>query len=190
MTDQAQDPTQDPQTQQSGSIQDDQSTDPTTGTGTTSNSGDTDFDNLQQELTQTQQKLSEMTVISQRALADLQNYKRRNEEEKAGFITFANAALFTELLPAIESIHRTLAHEQKDREWITGAEQTMKLVLATCEKHGLKAMEVKPGDRFDHNLHEALLTGPGKKDTILELLENGYMLGDRVLKQARVKVGV
>lgn len=180
--DSTQDPAKDPQNQQDPTQTDPAFGDPITG-------DDSDFDHLRRELTETKQKLSEMVVISQRALADLQNYKRRNEEEKACFISFANATLFAELIPAIENIHRTLSHEQKDQEWITGAEQTMKMVLSTCEKHGLKVMEISQGDPFDHNLHEALLTGEGEKDTILEVLENGYMLGDRVLKQARVKVG-
>ena len=49
--------------------------------------------------------------------------------------------------------------------------------------------DVKPGDQFNPTLQEALLTAPGPKDQILEILENGYMLGERVLKQVRVKVG-
>ncbi|MBU0668093.1 nucleotide exchange factor GrpE [Patescibacteria group bacterium] len=148
-----------------------------------------DLDNLQKELEQTKQKLDEMTAISQRALADLQNFKRRNEEEKAVFIAFANAALFTELLPSIENIHRTLDHETKDEEWIKGAEQTMKQILQICEKAGLNEIPAKIGDSFDPNIHEALLTAPGPKDQILEVLEKGYTLENRVIKPARVKVG-
>ena len=148
-----------------------------------------DPEDLQKELTNTRQKLQEMTGITQRALADLQNYRRRVEEEKAAFIEFANAALFAELLPAIENIKRTIDHETKDEEWIKGATATMAQITTMCEKHGLKTIPSKPGDQFDPTLHEALLTAPGPKDQILEVLENGYMLGERVLKQVRVKVG-
>ncbi len=162
----------------------DQSTNPTGDDNT-----NPEFENLQKELTDTQQKLQEMTGISQRALADLQNYRRRVEEEKAAFIEFANAALFAELLPAIENIKRTIDHETKDEEWIKGATTTMAQITTMCEKHGLKAIPSKPGDQFNPALHEALLAAPGPKDQILEVLENGYMLGERVLKQVRVKVG-
>ena len=153
---------------------------------TQTNNADSD---LQIELEQTKQKLEEMTTISQRSLADLQNFKRRNEEEKATFIAFANAALFTELLPAIDNIHRTLTHETKDEEWIKGEEQTMKQILQICQKTGLNEIPAQVGEPFDPTKHEALLTAPGPKDQILEILENGYMLETRIIKPTRVKVG-
>ncbi len=149
---------------------------------------DPEFEQLKQELEQAQSKLQEMTTISQRALADLQNYKRRVEEEKAGFVTFANAALFVELLPAIQNIERALGAEPKDAKWAKGAEQTMRQIVQVLEKMGLKVIPTLD-EKFDPKLHEALLTGPGEADLILEELEKGYMLGDRVLKHARVKVG-
>ncbi|HLG25908.1 MAG TPA: nucleotide exchange factor GrpE [Candidatus Gracilibacteria bacterium] len=151
-------------------------------------SSDQDLNQLQQELEQSQTRLQEMTNISQRALADLQNYKRRAEEEKAGFVTFANAALFSELLPAIQNIDRALTHEPKDAEWIKGTEQSMKQLQQITEKMGLKPIPTI-GEKFNPLMHEALLTAPGEKDKILEELEKGYMLGERVLKPARVKVG-
>ncbi len=162
---------------------------PTPDSSAPSATSDPEFKILQKELQDTKQKLQEMTGVSQRALADLQNYRRRVEEEKAAFIEFANAALFTELLPAIENIKRTLDHQTKDEEWIKGATATMEQISTICEKHGLKAIPINPGDQFDHTNQEALLTAPGPKDQVLEVLENGYMLGEKVLKPARVKVG-
>ena len=146
-----------------------------------------DLNPLQQELEETKRKLEEMTVISQRALADLQNFKRRNEEEKAAFTTFANAALFNELIPVIESASRALEHKTKNEEWIKGSEQTLKLLIQTSEKLGLTQVPVD--GPFDPTMHEALMTAPGAQDTILEVLEKGYMLKDKVIKMARVKVG-
>lgn len=149
--------------------------------------GSADLDALQQELEQTQQKLEEMTAISQRALADLQNFKRRTEEEKGAFIQNANAALFMELLPALESASRAMEHENKDAEWAKGVEQVLTQLISSCEKMGLTTI---PTDiPFDPTIHEALLTGPGPKDTIIEVLEKGYKLGEKVIKPARVKVG-
>jgi len=182
MNDQNQDPKKDPQNQQA--------TDETEKiVQPQDQSQNDDLANLQSELEQTNAKLEEMTGISQRALADLQNYKRRMEEEKGAFIEFANAALFQELLPSLINIQRTLDHEAKDEEWIKGAEQTMKQILQSCEKAGLTQLQVKPGDPFDPNTHEALMTAPGEKDTILEVLEPGYMLGEKVIKPVKVQVG-
>ncbi|MEZ4087493.1 MAG: nucleotide exchange factor GrpE [Candidatus Gracilibacteria bacterium] len=148
---------------------------------------DINLDTIQEELEQTRQKLEEMTVISQRALADLQNFKRRTEEERSQFVTMANAALFKELLPVLESASRALEHQQKDEEWTKGVEQTLAHLLQTIEKMGLTP--IATDGEFDPEKHEALLTGPGPDGQIVEVLEKGYMLGDKVIKPARVKVG-
>ncbi len=139
-------------------------------------------------LEETQKRLQEMTAITQRALADLQNVHRRSEEDKKNWVLYANAELLLELLPAIDNMNRALAHEPKDEEWIKGIEQTMRQFWQILEKRNLKIIETK-GQKFDPKIHEALMTGPGEKDMILEEFEKGYMLGEKVLKPARVKVG-
>ena len=134
-------------------------------------------------------ELKEMTKIAQHALADLQNFRRRAEEERASYITYANADLLNALLPSIENMNKALAHEPKDAEWIKGAETTMKQLLQTLEQKGLKAIPTAAGEKFDPNFHEALMVAPGTKDEILEEFEKGYMLGEKVLKRSRVQVG-
>lgn len=148
----------------------------------------TDFDNLKTELEETQGKLKEMTNITQHALADLQNFRRRAEEERASYVTYANADLMNDLIPVLENMNKALAHEPKDAEWIKGAETVMKQLQQTLEKRGLTPVEAanKP---FDPKIHEALMTGPGPKDQVVEEYEKGYMLGEKVLKRSRVRVG-
>ena len=141
-----------------------------------------------QEIEKLKQELTEMTEISKRALADLQNFKRRSEDEKQAFVAYANVALISELLPSIENIYRVMEHENKDTEWAKGVEQTLKQVLQSLEKIGLKVIPTK--DRmFDPNLHEAMMVAPGEKDKILSELEKGYMLNGKVVKPAKVSVG-
>lgn len=140
------------------------------------------------KLKETKKKLDEMTAISQQALADLQNYKRRIEEEKGEFVAFANAALLTELLPSIDSINKALDHKNKDADWAKGVEHTLNQLILSLGRMGLKAIPTK-GQKFDPSLHEALLMAPGEKDIILEELEKGYTLNKKVLKHSRVKVG-
>lgn len=176
------DPTQDQSGQQdNGSPQINQ-------TGQQPPTDEQDLTLLQQELEVTKEQLQNLTAVSQRALADLQNFKRRTEEEKASFITFANAELLIALLPNIDNIHRALDHEPKDAEWATGAAQTLKQLIDTLEKIGLKTINTKD-QKFDPNLHEALITAPGEKDLILQELEKGYTYNDKVIKRARVSVG-
>lgn len=147
-----------------------------------------DLAQIKSELEQTQAKLTEMMTISQRALADLQNFKRRSEEEKASFITYSNAELILALVPALNSANLALKHEPKDAEWAKGVEQALKQMASALEARGLRIINTA-GQKFDPKIHEALMMAPGEKDLILEELEQGYILGDKVIKPARVKVG-
>jgi molecular chaperone GrpE len=149
---------------------------------------DEEYNKLKTELEATQTKLNEMVAISQRALADLQNFKRRTEEERENFIQFASAQVILEFLPAISNVERAFKHEPKDNEWVKGIEQILKQLTQVLEKHGVKEIQTL-GQKFDPKLHEALMTGQGEKDIVIEEFEKGYLLGDRVIKQARVKVG-
>lgn len=147
-----------------------------------------EFEKLKKELEETQKKLHEMTTITQHALADLQNFHRRSEEDKKNWVLYANAELLLELLPAIDNMNRALIHEPKDAGWTKGIEQTMRQFWQILEKRNLKIIETKD-QKFDPKIHEALMTGPGEKDIVLEEFEKGYMLGEKVLKPARVSVG-
>lgn len=174
---------------------DNQSNDSSAHSATASSNSGTAMEDLQQEISQltqqladADQRLQEMKVISQHALADLQNFKRRTEEEKASMFGFANTQLFLELIPALDNIHRALQHEPKDTEWVKGTEQTLRQLLQITEKNGLKPIEAL-NQAFDPRYHEALMTGPGPKDTVVAEFEKGYMLQEKVIKHAKVKVG-
>jgi molecular chaperone GrpE len=159
----------------------------------TTNSGNQqeDFSTLLDELETSKAKLAELTQISQQALADLQNFKKRSEEEKIKFVAFANATLITELLPILDSIDRATAHlpqEPAVREWVDGIVNIFKKLTETLSTRGL---EIIPTDSqaFDPNLHEAVMTENGPHDQIIKELEKGYRMGDKVLRRARVTVG-
>lgn len=136
-------------------------------------------------------KITELTIISQRALADLQNYKRRVEEERTQFVKFANAALILEILSIIDNFNRAFDHIPQDlekNEWVQGVINIEKQLSETLKKQGIKEIEAID-QPFDPNLHEAILHGSGKKDLIVEELEKGYLLNDKVLRPSKVKVG-
>lgn len=163
----------------------------TTANPATSANGDQDFSALQNELEDTKTKLAELTQISQHALADLQNFKKRSEEEKAKFIVFANSLLITELLPVLDNIDRAIVHLPEDpaaREWANGILAIIKQLEKTLKKQGMEKIPVE-NQTFDPNFHEAVMTQPGEKDLILQEMEKGYKIQDRVLRRSKVVVG-
>jgi len=146
---------------------------------------------LQEQLDACKAKLAEMTQISQQALADLQNYKKRTEEEKASFISFANATLITDLLPALDNMERALAHipeEPAAKEWAQGILATMKQLEQILSEKGLEKIESERTD-LDPQYHEALLTEEGEENHVVREVSKGYKIGKRVIRRAKVAVG-
>ena len=145
---------------------------------------DPELEKIKADLSETKQKLNEMTDAAKHALADLANYRKRVEEEKQGIINFANITFLMGLLPILDNFERATKSETLSQ----GLDAIYKQFKAFFEKIGLKQIETV-GQKFSTNLHEALLEDPGEKDLILEELEKGYTLKDRVIRPAKVKVG-
>lgn len=144
------------------------------------------------ELAQAQQKIAELTEMSKRALADLANYKKRVEEEKAGFVKFANMSLILEILPVLDNFKRAFVHipkELNENEWVKGVVQIERQLMEAFAKQGVAEIKVGKGEKLDILKHEAILQGPGEKDIILEELEKGYVFENKVIRPAKVKVG-
>lgn len=154
-------------------------------------SSQNDLTALQTELEQAQSRISELTVISQQALADLQNFKKRTEEEKTKFVTFANATLISDIIPMLDNLDRALAHLPEDpaaRNWAEGILAITNQLHSLLTNRGLETISASTGV-FDPNLHEAVMTDTGPADQILRELEKGYRLSDRVLRRSKVVVG-
>ena len=144
---------------------------------------------LKTELEEAKKKTEETLKMCQNALADLQNFRRRSEEEKAAFIEFANANFIkTVILPFQDNMYRALTHEPKDAEWIKGVQQTYQLFETALANAGLKPLP-SIGQKMDPRMHEVLMTGPGEKDVIIQEIEKGYLLGEKIIKPAKVIVG-
>ena len=126
-----------------------------------------------------------------RTMADFQNFKRRAEEDKMRFVKFANADLLKELLPIIDNFDRACVHvpdELKEDVWAKGVVSTHDELMKALDKIGVKKTETV-GQKFDPTKHDALMSGPGEKDVIIEELEPGYIYNDTTIKAAKVKVG-
>jgi len=136
-----------------------------------------------------EQDLQEMTETAKRAMADMQNMRRRQEEAKNQIFSMASAEIIKEMLPIIDSINLAKKHMPKAAEdWFKGIEMSLNQLEEIFKKLGLQEIESIKKE-FDPDKHEAIAEGPGEKNKIIEEIEKGYMLGDRIIRHAKVKVG-
>lgn len=127
-----------------------------------------------------------------RARAEMDNLEKRSEREQAKSRRFALEGLIRDLLPVLDSLDRGLeAGEEADADKIMeGMALTHKLLAKALARHGLVVLEPE-GDRFDPNWHEAISTRPTAEedpDTVLEVVQKGFRLHERLLRPARVVV--
>jgi molecular chaperone GrpE len=148
-------------------------------------------DSLEQELEAEKQKAAEYLASWQRAQADFINYKRRIEQERREFNSYANTNLILSILPVLDDLERAIEampEEIAGSEWGEGirlVEQKFKTIL---QGQGVIPM-VSVGEVFDPNIHEALRQEKGEEGVILEEFQRGYMMGERVIRPAKVVVG-
>ena len=135
-------------------------------------------------------ELQEMTEMAKRTMADMQNLKRRQEEERKLLVSMANMDLIRTLLPHLDNIDRAIEHtpEGTDQNWFKGLEMSLTQIHQSLTNYGLKPMETV-GEKFNPDLHEAVAQGPGPQDQVIAEMEKGYMLGEKVLRHAKVQVG-
>jgi molecular chaperone GrpE len=133
-----------------------------------------------------------------RALAETENVRRRTQREREDATRYGAANFARDMLSVADNLHRALGHapalEAQDeaiRNLLAGIAATERELLAALERHGVKRIEPRPGDRFDHNQHEAMFeiehTGQ-PAGAIVQVLQPGYMIFDRLLRPAMVGV--
>lgn len=152
----------------------------------------TELEKLQADLTQAQDRINDLTETSKRAYADLSNYRRLVDQERAQYTAFANMNFIKEILPIADNFSRAFNHvppEVTGTEWYKGMQQIANQMNAFLKKQGVEEIPTIIGMAVDPNIHEPLMTGPGKKDSVIEEFEKGYTLGGQVLRPAKVKVG-
>tara|TARA_R110000868_G_scaffold401082_1_gene676376 strand:- start:157 stop:747 length:591 start_codon:yes stop_codon:yes gene_type:complete len=131
-----------------------------------------------------------------RLFAEFENYKRRTAKERIELFSTASEDVMKNLLPVLDDFERALTHIDEDKE----AEELRKGVLLiyqklikTLEQKGLKLMEVKKGDTFNADIHEAITQIPAPSDDlkgkIIDIVEKGYLLGEKVIRFPKVVIG-
>jgi len=129
-----------------------------------------------------------------RIQADFENTRKRMERDRQDFIKFANEGIIVELLNILDDLERTVelaqAHTQGLSNFLKGVEMILAHLYDLLKKHGVRPMEAE-GKIFDPNYHEALIQEENKdlpEHTIIEELQKGYLLNDRVIRTSKVKV--
>ena len=126
-----------------------------------------------------------------RLAADFDNYRKRVAREQVEWTSRANERLLNELLPVLDDLERALeaAAEHEEAKLEEGVRLVHRSLLGLVERHGLSEIEAEGA--FDPHVHEALLAQPGEgaeQGAVLQVLQKGYRLGDKVLRPARVIV--
>ena len=127
-----------------------------------------------------------------RTLADFENFRKRNEREKADFFKHALGAVLKDILPVLDNFDRALEHAEEGDEFHKGVLLIYKQLFDVLQKHGLTPID-EVGAHFDPNIHEAVIREEDPSvpsHTVVALLQRGYFLHDRLLRPALVKVAV
>lgn len=130
-----------------------------------------------------------------RTQAELDNFRKRSEQERLSLIKYANTNLVSDILPVLDNFKRAAVHAPETSDahilnWITGIKAIEKQLEDVLRQSGLQEIEVHIGDQFNHNLHEAIShdASEAPEDTILEVRESGYMFNEKVLRPVKVRV--
>ncbi|MFC5604036.1 nucleotide exchange factor GrpE [Sporosarcina koreensis] len=152
-----------------------------------------EIDEKDQKISELESKLQEEENKLLRVLADFENAKRRNALDQEALVKYKAQSLMTSILPVLDNFERALAVEVKAEEAqsiMTGMDMIYRNLVEALKGDGLVEIEALDKE-FDPNFHQAVMTGndPDKSSGIvLDELQKGYMLKDRVLRPSMVKV--
>ena len=128
-----------------------------------------------------------------RLYSEFENYRRRTSKEKIEMIDSANKDLLSNILPVIDDFERATKAVKKEEEAdFEGFNLIHQKLISTLEKYKVKKMEIKMGDEFDSEFHEAITSTPSDKKykgKIVDVVENGYHIGENILRFAKVVTG-
>jgi molecular chaperone GrpE len=147
---------------------------------------------LKARLQAAEQQRDEYLALVKQTRADFENYQKRAQRDLATERRYAQTPLAGDLLPALDNLERAIASSQaSDNSSLTqGVALVHNQLLDVLRRHGVKRIEAQ-GQPFDPNLHQAVMQQPSSDhppQTVLQVLEPGYMIHERVLRPARVIV--
>ncbi|MBL8101430.1 MAG: nucleotide exchange factor GrpE [Anaerolineales bacterium] len=142
------------------------------------------------QLKEAEAKMSEYKDGWARSQAEFQNYKKRIERDNEMMYASMKGEIVKKVLPALDDLERALANRSADDAWASGIELIARKFQNILENEGVKRIEAK-GAAFDPNFHEAISHEPSNEvesGHVIDVVQNGYMLGERVIRPALVRV--
>lgn len=152
----------------------------------------TPLEKLQAKLDEKTRESSEYFDKWLRLRAEMENFKKRMQKEKADYLRFGNEDLLKALLPILDNLNRAIDHGKNGREnspLLAGVEMIHKELLNTLERFGVKPIQVA-GEVFDPEKHEAIFQEESdlEANRVVAAVQNGYFYHDRLLRPAKVIV--
>ncbi len=151
----------------------------------------------EEEKSEWQVKAEEYLVDLQRAQADFENYKKRQQESQKELGGYLIEKLVLDIVPVLDNFRSATMHvppEQKDSPWVVGIQYIEKQLEDVVKSNGVEIIEAKEGDAFDPTVHEAVSQeGQEQREDvqphkIVKVLQNGFRLGGKVIRPAKVVV--
>ena len=143
------------------------------------------------ELSKLEAERDEYLALAQRVQADFENYRKRAVRDQERLVAHAHERLVRELLPILDGLERALeaGEQHEEAKLLDGVRLVEQALRGALAKEGL--VEIETDGAFDPHVHEALLTQPStdaEPGSVLEVVQRGYRVGDRVVRPARVIV--
>jgi len=144
----------------------------------------------EERLAEVERERDEYLNDLKRVAADFENYRKRVARDQEGLVARAHERLVKELLPVLDDLERALeaAAQHEEAKLEEGVRLVHRELVEALTREGL--VEVETDGQFDPHVHEALVSQPSEEEdgSVIEVLQKGYRLGDRVLRPARVVV--
>jgi molecular chaperone GrpE len=157
---------------------------------------DTDVKNGQDEVDILKTEVGELKDKYLRLYSEFDNFRRRTSKEKIDFFKTANEDLMIALIPVLddfERAHKATLEAKSDEALVEGVNLIYNKLFNTLQVKGLKAMESAVGQPFNSELQEAITQAPAPspelKGKVIDVIEKGYMLNEKVIRFAKVIIG-
>lgn len=143
-----------------------------------------------------QAKAEEYLTDLKRSQADFENYRKRQQESQKELGSYLIEKLILDIVPVLDNFRAATMHvpaEQKESPWVVGIQYIEKQLEDVIKQNGVEVIEAKVGDPFDPSIHEAVshegsATDDETPHTIASALQNGFRLGGKVIRPAKVSV--
>ncbi|HAF47790.1 MAG TPA: nucleotide exchange factor GrpE [Anaerolineaceae bacterium] len=153
-----------------------------------------EYDALEKEIENLQEQIEENKDGWLRTRADFDNYKKRVQRDAARSYQDSMTSIVKVFLSAVDDLERALKNEPQGKDldsWVNGIELIHQKLITQMKNLGVEPLEVNPGDEFDPNIHEAITQEEHeefKEGQIIDVVQQGYRISDRIIRPAMVRV--